>query len=141
MSALNFLTPARANPPRLLPMNFLVRPALIASVVAILLLPGAASAQIAAGKDKFLGNIVANSVPASFNTYWNQITPENSSKWGSVEGTRNTMNWTALDAAYNHAKTNGYKFKLHTLVWGSQYPAWITSTSLTQADRRAEIEE
>jgi endo-1,4-beta-xylanase len=110
-------------------------------LLAILLLPVATRAQIAAGKDKFLGNIVANSVPASFNTYWNQITPENSAKWGSVEGTRNTMNWTALDAAYNHAKTNGYKFKLHTLVWGSQYPAWITGSGLSQADRRAEIEE
>lgn len=110
-------------------------------LLAALLLPVAAHAQLAAGKEKFLGNIVANSVPASFNTYWNQITPENASKWGSVEGTRNTMNWTALDTSYNHAKANGYKFKLHTLVWGAQYPAWITSTGLTQADRRAEIEE
>ena len=106
-----------------------------------LLLPLATRAQIAAGKDKFLGNIVANSVPASFGTYWNQITPENSGKWGSVEGTRNVMNWTALDTAYNYAKANGFKFKAHTLVWGSQYPAWITGSGLTQTERRAEIEE
>jgi endo-1,4-beta-xylanase len=102
-------------------------------------LPLAAPGQMAAGRDKFLGNIVANSVPANFNTYWNQITPENSSKWGSVEGTRNTMNWTALDTAYNHAKANGFKFKLHTLVWGSQYPTWVTALSAT--DQRAEIEQ
>lgn len=105
---------------------------------ALIVLP-AAPAQIAAGKPKFLGNIVANSVPASFNTYWNQITPENAAKWGSVEGTRNAMNWTALDTAYNHAKANGFKFKLHTLVWGSQYPSWITT--LSTADQRAEIEQ
>ncbi len=106
-----------------------------------LLLPPATRAQIAAGRDKFLGNIVANSVPANFGTYWNQITPENSGKWGSVEGTRNVMNWTALDTAYNYAKANGFKFKTHTLVWGSQYPAWITGSGLTQTERRAEIEE
>ena len=102
-------------------------------------LPLAAPAQLAAGKDKFLGNIVANTIPANYKTYWNQITPENAGKWGSVEGTRDVMNWTALDAAYNHAKTNGYKFKLHTLVWGAQYPAWITS--LSETELRAEIEE
>lgn len=103
------------------------------------MLPSAVLAQLATGKAKFLGNIVPNTVPASFNTYWNQLTPENSSKWGSVEGTRNTMNWTALDTAYNHAKSSGFKFKLHTLVWGSQYPSWITS--LPETEQRAEIEE
>ncbi|HEY8995948.1 MAG TPA: endo-1,4-beta-xylanase [Lacunisphaera sp.] len=108
-------------------------------LLAALLLPLGASAQLAAGKDKFLGNIVANSVPANFNTYWNQITPENAGKWGSVESTRNTMNWTGLDLVYNHAKTNGFKFKEHTLVWGAQYPAWITT--LSETEQRAEIEE
>lgn len=110
-----------------------------AATLSVLVFSGDATAQIAAGKEKFLGNIIANSVPPNFNTYWNQITPENAGKWGSVEATRNTMNWDALDRAYNHAKANGYKFKLHTLVWGAQYPAWITSLSTT--DQRAEIEE
>jgi endo-1,4-beta-xylanase len=108
-------------------------------LLSALLLPLGAHAQIAAGKDKFLGNIIAGSVPASFNTYWNQVTPENSAKWGSVEGTRNTMNWAQLDTAYNQAQSSGFKFKAHTLVWGSQYPAWITS--LTPAEQRTEIEE
>ena len=114
------------------PLRFLV-------LFTALLLPLAARAQIAAGKDKFVGNIIPGSVPASFGTYWNQVTPENAAKWGSVEATRNVMNWTQLDTAYNYAKTNGYKFKAHTLVWGSQYPAWITSLSATE--QRAEIEE
>ncbi len=120
--------------PSLLPF----RVTLIA-LAATALWSGPAAAQLAAGKPKFLGNIVPNSVPASYNTYWNQITPENAGKWGSVEGTRGTMNWTALDLAYNHAKTNGFKFKLHTLVWGSQYPSWITT--LSAADQLAEIED
>ena len=97
------------------------------------------SAQLAAGKSKFLGNIVGSSVPGSFSTYWNQVTPENAGKWGSVESTRDVMSWSQLDVAYNYAVNNGYKFKLHTLVWGAQYPSWITS--LSQADQRAEIEE
>ena len=100
-------------------------------------LPLSTQAQLAAGKEKFLGNIVASSVPSTFDTYWNQITPENAGKWGSVEAVRGTMVWTDLDTAYNHAKAQGYKFKLHNLVWGAQYPSWITS--LSSADQLTEI--
>lgn len=88
---------------------------------------------------KFLGNIIPNNVPASFDTYWNQVTPENSGKWGSVEGTRNVMNWTAHDRAYNHARSKGYKFKYHTLVWGSQEPDWLKT--LSPAVQKRELEE
>ena len=112
--------------------------ALIATLAA-LMLPAITNAQIAAGKSKFLGNIIPGSVPSSFGTYWNQVTPENSAKWGSVEATRNTMNWAQLDTAYNYAQTNGLKFKAHTLVWGAQYPTWLTG--LTTTEQRAEIEE
>jgi endo-1,4-beta-xylanase len=97
-----------------------------------------ASQPLAAGKDKFLGSVVASAVPDSFNSYWNQVTSEDSGTWGSVEATRNKMNWTALDAAYKHAKSNGFKFKLHTLIWGAQYPAWITG--LSESQQRTEIE-
>src|SRR5688572_14178766 len=107
--------------------------------VAAALLAAPASAQIAAGKRIWLGNVTRDSVPSNFGTYWNQVTPENATKWGSVEGTRNTMNWGAADAAYNWAQTNGYPFKFHTFIWGSQYPSWITG--LTQAQQRAEIEQ
>jgi endo-1,4-beta-xylanase len=95
--------------------------------------------QLAVGKSKYLGNVTGSSIPANFDTYWNQITPENASKWGSVEATRDVMNWTQLDLAYNKAKTMGYPFKFHTLIWGSQYPSWITS--LSAADQKIEIEE
>jgi endo-1,4-beta-xylanase len=115
--------------------------AAIGGLIAFACLSVTANAQMANGKPKFVGNVTANSVPANFNTYWNQITPENATKWGSVEGTRNTMNWAAADAAYNHAQTNGYKFKFHTFVWGSQFPNWLTNSGLTQAQQRAEIEQ
>jgi endo-1,4-beta-xylanase len=110
-----------------------------ASCGAALFMVANANAQIANGKSKFLGNIIANDVPGNFSTYWNQVTPENGTKWGEVEGTRNQMNWTAADRAYNFARANGYKFKFHTFVWGSQEPGWISS--LSQADQRAEIEQ
>jgi endo-1,4-beta-xylanase len=95
----------------------------------------------AGAQTKFLGNVTGNSVPANFSTYWNQVTPENATKWGSVEGTRNTMNWAGADAAYNWAQTNGRPFKFHTFVWGSQFPNWLTNSGLTQAQQRAEIEQ
>ena len=102
------------------------------SLVAVGLAP-TASAQLAAGKTKFFGNVVGGSVPGSFSTYWNQITPENAGKWGSVEGTRNVMNWGGLDTCYNYATSHGYKFKQHCFVWGAQYTSWITSLYNTDA--------
>lgn len=101
--------------------------------------PGEGTTPMAKNHAKFLGNIIPNNVPASFDTYWNQVTTENSGKWGSVEGTRNSMNWSAHDRAYNHAKSKGYKFKYHTLVWGSQEPSWLKN--LTAADQKKELEE
>ena len=60
--------------------------ALILGAAALFAQP--AAAQMAAGKAKFVGNVTGNSVPANFGTYWNQVTPENATKWGSVEGTQ-----------------------------------------------------
>jgi len=100
-----------------------------------------AAAQMAAGKSKFVGSAMGSSAPSNFSTYWNQVTPENGSKWGSVEATRNVMNWSQAHVAYDYAVARGFKFKFHTLVWGAQYPTWLTSTGLSQAQQRAEIEE
>jgi GH35 family endo-1,4-beta-xylanase len=97
------------------------------------------NAQMADGKCRFLGNIIAYSIPSSFNTYWNKVTPENAGKWGSVEASRDNMSWTNLDRAYNHAINNGFPFKEHTFVWGQQQPGWIGS--LSQADQKDEVEE
>ncbi len=90
----------------------------------------------ATGKPRFFGGVYGE---ANFTRYFNQITPGNAGKWGSVEGTRNVMNWTQLDLAYNLAKSNGHKFRLHTLVWGNQQPSWIES--LSTADQLAEINQ
>ncbi|MCR6652035.1 MAG: endo-1,4-beta-xylanase [Cellvibrionaceae bacterium] len=62
-------------------------------------------------------------------TYFNQVTPEDAGKWGSVEAARDVMDWTALDQAYDFAQSNGFPFKLHTLIWGQQAPAWMDNLS------------
>ena len=54
---------------------------------------------IAQGKPKWLGNIYSSAQVTDFTEYWNQVTPENAGKWGSVEGTRDVFNWGQLDAA------------------------------------------
>ena len=91
-----------------------------------------ASAQLSSNTDKFLGNITtrynvdAGGGVAPFYQLWNQITCENESKWGSVEGTRNSYNW-GCDRAFNYAKQHGFTYKFHALVWGAQYPGWLES--------------
>lgn len=99
-----------------------------------------AKAQLSSNPDKFLGNITT-SYNVDFGnekyyTLWNQITCENESKWGSVEGNNNSFNW-GCDNAYNYAKQHKFPFKFHALVWGSQYPSWIEKQ--TPAQRYKEI--
>ena len=48
---------------------------------------------------KYVGNIdTRGQVRSDFVDYWDQLTPENAGKWGSIEGTRDQMRWTSLDA-------------------------------------------
>ena len=94
---------------------------------------------LASSQPKFVGNIYSAPQINNFVAYWNQVTPENAGKWGSVEGVRNNMNWNALDAAYNLAKDNDLPFDFHVLIWGAQQPAWIDT--LQPADQLAEIRE
>ena len=95
---------------------------------------------LATGKDKYLGAAWSpGTASLNFANYWNQVTPENGGKWGTVEGTRDVMNWTQADEAYALAKANGFPFKWHAFIWGNQQPAWIES--LSTAEQREEIEE
>ncbi|MCE3253643.1 MAG: 1,4-beta-xylanase, partial [Cellvibrio sp.] len=82
---------------------------------------------------KFVGNITTSgAVRSDFINYWNQITPENEGKWGSVEGTRDQYNWAPLDRIYAYAREHNIPVKAHTLVWGSQFPNWITNLSAAE---------
>ena len=86
---------------------------------------------IATGKPKYLACAYSPQQAPYFGVYWNGVTPENGGKWGSVESTRGTFNWTDLDAAYAQATSTGGVFRMHTLIWGAQQPAWIYNLSAT----------
>jgi endo-1,4-beta-xylanase len=118
-------------------MTTILRPrarllAAVLSLTALMLLPMQVPAQIAVGQSKFLGSTQSGSVPSNWSVYWNQVTPENAGKWGSVEATQGVFTWAPLDAIYNFAQQKGIKFKAHNLIWGAQFPTWITSLSQTQ---------
>lgn len=55
---------------------------------------------LALAKKKFLGCGLETNQSYRFEEYWNQVTPGNGGKWGSVEYSRDRMNWGALDQAY-----------------------------------------
>lgn len=94
---------------------------------------------MSACKGKYLANIIAGSPNVNYNTLWNGVTAENSCKWGSVEGSRDVMNWGGADVSYNHAKNNNLMFRYHAAMWAAQYPNWILG--LSTADARAEVVE
>ena len=107
---------------------------IISAFIASMLSTGSVKAQLSTNPDKFLGNITTSyNVDAGgglpkYYELWNQITCENESKWGSVEGTRNSYNW-GCDNAFNYAKQHDFTYKFHALVWGSQYPSWLEKLS------------
>jgi len=96
---------------------------------------GASSSGLSANKDKFLGNITTgwgsdmDTNGFRFSDYWNQVTPENATKWESAERTRGRYDWSGADKAANYARQKGFPFKFHTLIWGSQYPKWMDRLS------------
>jgi endo-1,4-beta-xylanase len=79
---------------------------------------------------KFCGNITTGYSGAvdtggmKYSHYWDQVTPENAGKWGSVQSSASSaFNWATLDAIYSYTNTNNIAFKQHTFVWGSQQPS------------------
>ncbi|MGD0591238.1 MAG: endo-1,4-beta-xylanase [Bacteroidota bacterium] len=92
----------------------------------------------ATGMSKFIGcadNGTNVGTDANFTKYWDQLTPGNAGKFGSVatSADSSTWNWSNLDIDYNFAKNNHILFKDHNLIWGSQQPAWISATGFDSA--------
>jgi endo-1,4-beta-xylanase len=83
---------------------------------------------------KFAGNIsTRGSIRTGFATYWNQFSPENEGKWGSVQPSQGTFNWAALDREYAYAQTNNIIFKEHNFIWGAQQPNWVNNSNAQTA--------
>lgn len=85
---------------------------------------------------KFVGNITTGANASldaggkTYSKYWDQVTPENAGKWGSVQSSAgSSFNWGTLDAIYDYTQKNNILFKQHTFIWGAQQP----SGSPTQA--------
>ncbi|MBQ6377888.1 MAG: endo-1,4-beta-xylanase [Prevotella sp.] len=103
-----------------------------------------ANAQLSSNPDKFLGNITTygniDYSTEKFYELWNQITPENESKWDQIEGQkRGKFNWSNCDKIYKYAKEHNFPFKFHCLIWGAQYPQWVNN--LSTEDQYAAIVE
>jgi GH35 family endo-1,4-beta-xylanase len=64
---------------------------------------------------------------SDFATFWNQFTPENEGKWGSIQPNQATFNWAALDREYAYAQSNNLIFKQHNFIWGKQQPNWVNN--------------
>src|SRR6185369_10034269 len=83
---------------------------------------------------KFVGNIsTRGSIRTGFATYWNQFSPENEGKWGSVQPSQGTFNWAALDREYAYAQANNIVFKEHNFIWGAQQPSWVNNSNAQTA--------
>ena len=101
----------------------------------LLMCSAVANAQLNSNPDKFLGNITTSGQidwgKEKFYQLWDQITPENETKWSSVQGGgQNSWNWGSVDNIRNYAKNHNFPFKFHTLVWGSQFPDWVKQISI-----------
>ncbi|MDI6401078.1 endo-1,4-beta-xylanase [Balneolaceae bacterium ANBcel3] len=101
------------------------------------LLPPLSNIPLADGHDKFLGS--TSSHLTYWDYYWNQLTPGNAGKWGSVEHEQGVRDWSALDDKYNYSRRHGVPFRYHVLLWGSQQPGWIEE--LTEEEQLEAIED
>jgi len=81
--------------------------------------------------DPYTGNFSPTSNANNFAKYWNQVTPGNAGKWGSVQyNDTGSYNFSNLDQIYNYAISHGYPFKEHNLIWNTQQPTFMTDGSL-----------
>lgn len=119
------------------------------SLTASLLFMGQAQAQLAKdNKCKFLGNITTTyenwqeycdiqgcNGSYVYSDYWDQVTCENATKWGSVHSGWGQFNWSNADRTYDYCKKKGIIFKFHALIWGSQSPNWIANLSVDETKK------
>ncbi len=113
----------------------------LSAALVVAFLPSPSFSQLALGRNKWVGNVIHTgySIRSDFATYWDQVTPENDGKWGSVESSPGVYNWAPLDNDYNYAIRNGFPFKEHNLIWGSEQPSFMTDGSLDSAQEYQEI--
>lgn len=118
----------------------------VLSIIMMFMCAFASYSQMSTGCNKFLGNITTSYNWQEYcdlqdcdgyvySNYWNQVTCENATKWGSVNTSNGVFNWSNADRTYNYCKQKGILFKFHALMWGSQYPSWIESLSVADTKK------
>jgi endo-1,4-beta-xylanase len=113
---------------------------IVCTQLCITLFHSSANAEpLAAGADKFLGNISTAAPPSNFLDYWNQVTLEDNGKWANVEPNRDQMKWDPITAAYNFCLQNKIPYKHHCFVWKEQAPSWMNN--LSAKEQKEEVEE
>lgn len=65
------------------------------------------------------------------------MTPENAMKWDAVQPDRDSWEFGEADALVTLARKTGKRVRGHTLVWGTQLPAWVAGGHWTPAQLRA----
>ena len=83
-------------------------------------------AQMNYNPNKFLGNITTmGQIRDDFPKYWDQLTPENETKWESIERSQGQFDFSTARREYDYCKQHGFKFKFHALLWGAQIPGYL----------------
>ena len=83
--------------------------------------------------NKFLGNITTmGQIRSDFDTYWDQLTPENETKWESIERSKGVFDFSTARREYDYCKEHGFKFKFHALLWGAQIPSYLQQLNADQ---------
>jgi endo-1,4-beta-xylanase len=83
---------------------------------------------------RYVGSAVAAAYLASEPDYravltreFDNVTPENEMKWGTVEAVRGQYDWSGADAIVRYAQQTHKTVRGHTLVWHSQLPDWVAA--------------
>jgi GH35 family endo-1,4-beta-xylanase len=92
------------------------------------------------GAYKFLGNMIADNqeIPEDFQTYWNQVSPENACTWTVIEKERGKYDWTGCDNVYYWAQTKKVSFNFRSLLWGTHTPNWLNNLDVDETRKAVE---
>ena len=95
---------------------------------------------LADGAYKYLGNMIADKqeIPEDFQTYWNQVSPENACTWRVVEKERGNFDWSECDRVDHWAQTNKAKFTFRNLLWEPRTPNWLYSLDTAETKKAIE---